>query len=155
MAIRRNKPYDLLLLMAVEFLVTVLVFYTAVIMLAQVYGSTKDVILQNIGPGAFQIVYDDPVFALTVMGWLFGILAPATVLEIWGLYKAKRFSFYLGLMVSLMTTVVSIIALLLFGFENLQQTFRFALSAALPLVAIYYLIKAPIQDYLMPSGRKG
>lgn len=146
---QRRKPYDLLMLMSVEFLVTVLVFYTGAIMLLMAYGSSIDSILESIGSGASQLIYNDPKGMMQILGWTFAALSGLLLLEIWGLLKGKKFAYMLGIVGAFIIAIVNVITLLIFGFNNFQMVFRLVLGALLPLVAIYYLVRPSIKAYLM------
>ena len=146
---QRRKPYDLLMLMSVEFLVAVLTFYTGALMIVMAYGASIDSILESIGSGASQMVYNDPKGVLTALGWTFILLTGMLIAEIWGLIKGKKFAYLVGIIGAFLISIVNVITLLIFGFNNFQMMFRLVLGIVLPLVAIYYLVRPSIKAYLM------
>lgn len=147
MALRR-RPYDLVMLMTLEFLLTVLTFYTAAVMMLISYQSDADLLL-NIGPGASQILMDNSHQVTLLLGVLFGFLAAVTGLLLWGLLRAKRWSYQVGLEAAVVLSISNIITLFLFGVGNVQLALRLGISIVLPFVVIYYLRKKEIKAYLL------
>jgi hypothetical protein len=147
MALKR-RPYDLIMLMTLEFLLVVLTFYTAAVMILISYQSDADLLL-NIGTGASQILIDNSRQISLLLGVMFGILAAVTGLLLWGLLRAKRWSYQVGMEASVVLIVANIIALFLFGVGNVQLALRLGISVVLPLVVIYYLRKKEIKAYLL------
>lgn len=146
---QERKPYDLLLLLSVEFLITIITFYTGVIMLFLAYGATDAQIADSIRPGASTLLMDNPRLIISSLGWLFSLLTAGTILVVYGLYKAKRFSYLVGMVVGFLVSMANIIALMAFGLGDLQLTFRLLLGIFLPLVAMYYLSRPSIKKYLL------
>jgi hypothetical protein len=145
---QNRRSNDLIMLMSMEFLIAMFTFYTGAIMLALVYGSSDAYLLENIGSGASQFLYNDPRGILTIFGWTFAVLAGVTILEIWGIMKAKKFAFLLGILVSFVIAIVNVITLMAYGVNNFQLTLRLGLGAILPLMAIYYLTRPGMRNYL-------
>jgi hypothetical protein len=147
MALKR-RPYDLIMLMTLEFLLVVLTFYTASVMMLISYQSDADLLL-NIGTGASQILIENSRQISLLLGVMFGILAAVTGLLLWGLLRAKRWSYQVGIEASVVLIIANIIALFLFGVGNIQLALRLGISIVLPLVVIYYLRKKEIKAYLL------
>lgn len=147
MALKR-RPYDLIMLMTLEFLLVVLTFYTAAVMMLISYQSDADLLL-NIGTGASQILIENSRQISLLLGVMFGILAAVTGLLLWGLLRAKRWSYQVGIEAAVVLMVANIIALFLFGVGNVQLALRLGISIVLPLVVIYYLRKKEIKAYLL------
>jgi hypothetical protein len=112
------------------------------------YQSDADLLL-NIGTGASQILIENSRQISLLLGVMFGILAAVTGLLLWGLLRAKRWSYQVGIEASVVLIIANIIALLLFGVGNVQLALRLGISIVLPLVVIYYLRKKEIKAYLL------
>ena len=146
---QRRKPYDLLMLMSVEFLMAVLIFYTGALMLLMTYGASVDSIRESLGSGVAPMLYDDPKGVLEMLGWTFAALTIAILAELWGLFKGKKYAYLFGMVTAFVIAIVNVITLMIFGFDNFQNMIRLVLGAVLPLVAIYYLVRPSIKAYLM------
>jgi hypothetical protein len=147
MALKR-RPYDLIMLMTLEFLLAVLTFYTAAVMILITYQSDANLLL-NIGAGASQILIENSRQVALLLGVLFSFLTAVTGLLLWGLLRGKRWSYQVGLEVSVVLIIANVVTLLLFGVGNLQLALRLGISIVLPLVVIYYLRKKEIKAYLL------
>jgi hypothetical protein len=143
-----RKPYDLLMLMTIEFLLVVLTFYTAVIMAMLTALSDDAVLLENID-GASQFLIDNARDVTLLFAVLFGFLAFVMAILLWGFLRHKRWSYRVGIETSIILVIGNIITIILFGFGDLQLALRLGLSIVLPFIVIYYLRRPEIKKYLL------
>jgi hypothetical protein len=147
--VRQRKPYDLIYLMTVEFLISILTFYSSVIMIVAVATGSDSDRLELIGPDAPAWVLDDPSQALTIFSMAFMALALLSFLLLWGFLRAKSFSWMTGILASVVTMVVGMAAILALGYEDTQTFFRYVILVIAPMFVIYLLIRQDIKAYLL------
>jgi hypothetical protein len=147
--VRKRKPYDLIYLMTVEFLISILTFYSSVIMIVGVATGSDSDRLELIGPDAPAWVLDDPSQALTIFSIAFMALALLSFLLLWGFLRAKSFSWMTGILASVATTVVGMTAILTLGYEDTQTFFRYLILVIAPMFVIYLLVRQDIKAYLL------
>lgn len=146
---RQRKPYDLIYLMTVEFLIAILTFYSSVIMIVAVATGSESDRLKLIGPDAPTWVLDDPSQALTVFSIAFMTMALLSFLLLWGFLRARSFSWMTGILASVATTVVGMAAILTIGYDDTQTFFRYVILVIAPMFVIYLLIRQDIKAYLL------
>ncbi len=146
---RQRKPYDLIYLMTVEFLISILTFYSSVIMIVAVATGSETDKLGLIGPDAPAWVLDDPSQTLTIFSIAFMVLALLSFLLLWGFLRAQSFSWMTGLLASVATMVVGMAAILIIGYEDTQTFFRYVILVIAPMFVIYLLIRQDIKAYLL------
>lgn len=146
---RQRKPYDLIYLMTVEFLISILTFYSSVIMIVAVTTGSESDRLELIGPDAPAWVLDDASQALTIFSMAFMALALLSFLLLWGFLRAKSFSWMTGILASVATTVVGMAAILTLGYEDTQTFFRYLILVIAPMFVIYLLARQDIKAYLL------
>lgn len=146
---RQRKPYDLIYLMTVEFLISILTFYSSVIMIVAVATGSESDRLGLIGPDAPAWVLDDPSQALTIFSMAFMALALLSFLLLWGFLRARSFSWMTGLLASVATMIAGMAAILTIGYDDTQTFFRYVIMVIAPMFVIYLLIRQDIKAYLL------
>jgi len=150
--VRQRKPYDLIYLMTIEFLISILTFYSAVIMIVAVATGSESERLGLIGPDAPAWVLDDPSQALTAFSIIFMALALVSFLLLWGFLRARSFSWMTGILASIATTAVGLAAILTLGYDDTQTFFRYVILVIAPMFVIYLLARQDIKAYLLRNG---
>jgi hypothetical protein len=147
--VRKRRPYDLIYLMTFEFLVSILAFYSSVIMIVVVGTGTEVDVLDMIGPNAPSWVVDRASEVLTAFSVGFMVLALLSFLLLWGFLRARSFSWMVGILASAATSVVGLIAILTIGYNDYQTFFRFLILVIAPMCVIYLLMRQDIKAYLV------
>jgi hypothetical protein len=146
---RKRRPYDLIYLMTFEFLISILAFYSAVIIMVVVGTGTEAEVLDMIGPNAPSWVVDGASGVLTAFSAGFMVLALLSFLLLWGFLRARSFSWTVGILASVASTVVGLAAILTIGYNDYQTFFRFLILVIAPMCVIYLLMRNDIKAYLM------
>ncbi|QLH74715.1 MAG: hypothetical protein HPY73_04160 [Methanomassiliicoccales archaeon] len=145
----KRRPYDMIYLMTFEFAITVLLFYTAAVLLLMSFGTTDQELLDNLGSGPSEFLIDNARELTGLFGGIVALLTGISVLVIWGLLRRKRFSYKTGAVLAVLTVLVNAALLALFGLNDLQFALRLAMCIVLPFFVIYYLRRHDIADYLL------
>ena len=146
--VRKRRPYDLIYLMTFEFLVSILAFYSSVIMIVVVGTGTEVDVLDMIGPDAASWVVDNASQVLTVFSVAFMVMALLSFLLLWGFLRAKSFAWTVGIAASVATTVVALAAILTIGYDGTQTFLRYVILVIAPMFVIYILMRRDIKAYL-------
>jgi hypothetical protein len=147
--VRKRRPYDLIYLMTFEFLVSILAFYSSVIMIVVVGTGTDVEILDMIGPNAPSWVVDSASGVLTVFSAGFMVLALLSFLLLWGFLRAMSFAWSVGIIASAATSVLGLVAIVTIGYNDYQTFFRFLILVIAPMCVIYLLVRKDIKAYLV------
>jgi hypothetical protein len=147
--VRKRRPYDLIYLMTFEFLVSILAFYSSVIMIVVVGTGTEVEVLDMIGPNAPSWVVDSASEVLTAFSAGFMVLALLSFLLLWGFLRAKSFAWSVGIIASATTSVTGLVAIVTIGYNDYQTFFRFLILVIAPMCVIYLLMRKDIKAYLV------
>jgi hypothetical protein len=147
--VRKRRPYDLIYLMTFEFLVSILAFYSSVIMIVVVGTGTDVEVLDMIGPNAPSWVVDSASEVLTAFSAGFMVLALLSFLLLWGFLRAKSFAWSVGIIASAATSVTGLVAIVTIGYNDYQTFFRYLILVIAPMCVIYLLMRKDIKAYLV------
>lgn len=138
---RKQDMQTLLYLLTIQFLVSLLSFYSGVIFV--------------IGDDAYLVEKITDFFGgagggntLFGMGVGLSLFALISFVAVWGAIKRKGWAWKLGLTSSVALVVLNLLALVIFGFEQAQLGLRLSLSFGLSVIAVYLLTRPNIHDHL-------
>ncbi|MFA5311916.1 MAG: hypothetical protein WC375_01200 [Methanomassiliicoccales archaeon] len=145
----KRRPYDLIYLMTFEFALLVLLFYSAAALLLMAFGNSDEDLIANLGSDASDFLLDNARLLTESFGAIMAILTGLTMAEIWGMLKRKSWAYPLGAVLSVVTVLANSLAIVIFGFEDLQFAARLGICVVLPFLVIYYLRRPDIADYFL------
>ncbi|MCE5295706.1 MAG: hypothetical protein LLG16_01195 [Euryarchaeota archaeon] len=145
----KRRPYDMIYLMTFEFALIVLLFYSAAALLLMAFGNSDEDLIANLGVDASDFLKDNGRLLTESFGAVMAVLTGLTAIETWGMFKRKGWAYPFGALLSVVTVLANSLAIVVFGFGDLQFALRLAICVVLPFLVIYYLRRPDIADYFL------
>jgi hypothetical protein len=145
----KRRPYDMIYLMTFEFALAVLLFYSAAALLLMAFGNNDEDLIANLGSNPSDFLLDNARMLTEVFGMVIAVLSGLTMIEMWGMLKRKSWSYPFGALLSVMIVLVSMLAMTIFGMEDIQSAVRTGACVVLPFLVLYYMRRPDIADYFL------